>query len=427
MTRGVWPLLAAALGGRVCAAQVANLTFFADVDPAGCTIGRSCTNGGIPQNRGVCVVSRTGSFACWDVCNPNHASDSFRANNNVMVTMTLKGMVETVRAGNNPTVSCPGFRGGDICPPGNDCPAGIAASYKVPEGRGMCVIDPDGYMSRACWDMCDTTILTSAFALGTPEGTKTKILNVRGSTACPRLQWWGILLTVLGVLGLIFLCVGLGIMLRRRAGSKSRESGELKDFTQGLHEEADEGMDQGDVYDRGLGDYQQEPAAEMMPPEPPRQDSIRPPVHDMPAYQPYYDQGSAGTSSYSANLPLPPATSSSPYSPSGRLQSMQQPSSPYSPGGRPIPGLQEPENLLNLTQQQLGQQALLGQSLAVPQQVVGYQASFTAPPMYGGLQMPQVGHMGGHSFHTVPPQSVQMTPGTGPMYFGGGVQSLRRG
>merc|ERR1711963_644039 len=102
------------------------------------------------------MPSATGTIrACWDVCNENHRPQEFMVDTNVAVTMSYAGMVETVRAGLNPMVRCPGnFHGGDPCPPGDLCTPRFRLRSDLPEGRGICIIDASEAEGRSCADMC---------------------------------------------------------------------------------------------------------------------------------------------------------------------------------------------------------------------------------------------------------------------------------
>jgi len=413
-------LLALGLGGCLAAAAAGNATanvtttpapaYHADSSPAGCTPGKSCTNGGMPAERGMCVMDASGAgAACWDVCNPAHSPGQYRVSTNPVVTMTYKGMVETVRSGLNPIVNCPGMKGGDPCPPGFQCPAEILSQSRVPKGQGLCVIDPNAPMSRACWDMCDFTKSVRRYTVGTAEGTATFVNGVR-SSVCPHMTWWFIALSVLGVVAVLLIIFGLGIFIRKtiaKRASKGRSRGAVeiadkpelgeelndRDYEQDVH--PDDPTSPHNEYARAGMAYQEPDAGhhmnDMLPPEPPRHDSMHAHLEQPFMEAPFYPDGTPGGTSRSMQALAPQL---------------------YSPTGHGIPGLTEPQNLLNLTQSALQQQHQLGaMTTAIHAPPVGHmQGSFAAPAMqssFAGVGMHQQ-QMGMQSFNTMPPSSVQM-------------------
>mmetsp|Transcript_14151 Transcript_14151/g.30724 ORF Transcript_14151/g.30724 Transcript_14151/m.30724 type:complete len:494 (-) Transcript_14151:354-1835(-) len=354
--------------------------FWFDADPASCVLGKACSDGGIPLERGLCVLTESNNRACWDVCNTHHPSGSYRINMNNMVTMTFKGMVETVRSGLNPSVHCSGMTNGDPCPPGDNCPNSMLARHKVPEGRGICVIDPQAHMSRSCWDMCDTRISMTKLTMGTAAGTEERVRAVRNSDTCPHLSFWKVMLIAVGVIGASASCCGLVMVLRKSAARRGKRSSRANpkelDFDEGAEDEENEYTQPGNGFQDGIMDRSGIPGHDL-PPQPPsaaelmmQQQQQQQQQQQMGFYQDgsgYYQGGS--------------------YSPTG--------------AGMPIPGLKEPENLLTMTQQALQQQsgmasyqtAIAANTVMSPQQQ--QQQQQLPPPPFGSLNSMGSMHRGG--------------------------------
>jgi len=207
-----------------------GVAYYDDIQHSQCTLGGNCSDGGIPENRGFCARGRHIGLgnACWDVCNLNHDPESFTTSDTLdRETMSFAGMVETVRAGLNPMVRCPGLEsGGDSCPPGEMCPEEMLTEFKILKGRGMCVIDAGQHHSRACWDMCDSRRNPQDYTMGTASGTAATVWAVRGSSVCPGTPWWAWALTVLGAMMMVTCGIGAFNVIKRLRKIRSRAAKE---------------------------------------------------------------------------------------------------------------------------------------------------------------------------------------------------------
>merc|ERR1712100_892979 len=67
----------------------------------------------------------------------------------------------------------------------------MSHARKIPEGRGICVVDAKGPGMRTCVDMCDMRIKVAEYTPGTAKGTQEKIEQARAGSAaephvCPQ-------------------------------------------------------------------------------------------------------------------------------------------------------------------------------------------------------------------------------------------------
>jgi len=222
------PLYPSALAlGNVTGRNASGKLYYADV-PTGvaCTLGKSCTDGGMPEERGLCVKSGAGS-ACWDVCNPGHAPRQYvvGADDDHHLNSGYAGLVAQVRAGENAYVQCPAeLEQGDPCPPGESCPGAMGREAGVPEDRGICVVDSGQASDRACWDMCDGSHDPEDYILGTVVGVSNKIKRARGSGVCPGGSWLPWILVAL--LGLCLLACCAGLLISQRVARRRSRGGE---------------------------------------------------------------------------------------------------------------------------------------------------------------------------------------------------------
>lgn len=221
----------------------------------------------MPSYRGICVASPNpgAGRACWDVCNFNHLPIHYSMGDTAPAPMQfgVKGMIESVRAGLNPLVKCPGNFGGDPCPPGSACPKEMSDMYSVSAGRGMCVLDESQPQDRACWDMCDSSKSPVSFTMGTPPGTESKVRGVRGSSRCPGTQWWKILLLILGIF-LIIGCIVGAIVVVRNQKKKSKSSSRRQDEDDRQQDYSTKFLEDGAPMDRQV--YDQPPINQDQPP-----------------------------------------------------------------------------------------------------------------------------------------------------------------
>lgn len=388
-----------------------------DAEPAACVLGQNCTDGGIPAYRGLCVVSRNpgAGKACWDVCNPNHAPESYQVNDNTAVTMSYAGMVETVRAGLNPMVRCPNnLHGGDPCPPGEPCTYEMRRFYNIPKGRGMCVIDANKPNSRACMDMCDTRKDPSAFTFGTPAGTASTVETTRANV-CPRMPWAVIILTFVGIVGFSSCCIGVLLWVRKTVSRRSKSRNLPLSSAYDQEADGNPDLDSAEVMRDPLADdvrmgsedpsspqneyarpgrLHGEPDAarepDLLPPEPPRVASSRP-------QESVYAQAPTQADSMPPMF-LGSAPSSRAQVPSGfgghHGSNSRAQSGSFTPGPR-IPGLSEPNLLPNIGALQA----------AGPQQfVLGATHGMNANPLLSSTMSSQPG-AAMPSFHTKVPSS----------------------
>jgi len=415
-----------------------------DVEAANCVLGKNCSDGGMDPLRGLCVLSTSpGGKACWDVCNPKHSPQQYKVNNNAAVTMSYAGMVESVRAGLNPMVSCPNLEGGDPCPPGDFCPAAMLAEFKILKGRGMCVIDPNQHTSRSCWDMCNFHRSVSEFTMGTPEGTGATVSATRASGICPGTPWWFYPVVGLSILAIIGCCAGLFVAVKhvgaRRLRSRkeslvesryNEEQRDYKEYGEPMHEDLAGGMSQpreSAAPPPAAHEYMMQQPQEQIyaqPPQTPASPQAQEPLAGL------YDGGA----SRQVQTGPPPQGMQQQFSPMGMstpntvpggvgLLSPQGLDNTHLTGGSMrIPGLDEPNLLNSMPSLQVGgsehyhqQQYRLGTTQPATQVL---QNSFQGQP---------VGTVGMPSFHTQvpmnymagasPPGSIQMQPGVQPGFF----------
>lgn len=189
-----------------------------------CTIMQNCPLRGNFPNRGICVsVPQMGGTQCWDVCNPSHnASDYMVAGGGQIDVMNFVAseLVSQVRAGLNNNVTCPKQLQLTVtsmqCPIGDACPKNLRHQFKVPYGRGLCVVKGDEKHGFACFDMCDYRIPASRFSEGAHQGIALQVMNFRSSGACQNKPWLPWVMALLFLL-LIAGCFGLYYIQRRRS------------------------------------------------------------------------------------------------------------------------------------------------------------------------------------------------------------------
>lgn len=450
------PSTADAVAAQAVAATTAapEPPYYQDVEPANCVLGYNCTDGGMPVYRGICVQAKNpgAGRACWDVCNPNHAPAAYNSSEvyNPVLLASTTGMIQAVRANLNPIVTCPNLLGGDPCKPGEMCGADFLTAFAVPEGRGICVLDDTQARDRGCWDMCDHRKNAVDYTMGTASGTESKIMDVRGSSACPGLQWWQILLIVLVVLLVLACLAGVGYVVMFGKGRGKSHPALLKQKHGGLEAEprdyqeeypemqGGQMMEAGGMDGGSFGDDHQAQhyrgqqgggfSEDMMapPPSPPRQGhSQSREVFLEEAYGPPPQEPPRGY--YAEQGPVSPPEQQYQHHPQQQQQyyapdpqPLQEPvESSFYPSGAPsasmmgttsglrIPGLDEP-NLLGHVGQMMHQQVpTLPQSPALLSSSSNPLGSFNfAPGQQASLQQPVM-----PSFHTqLPPMYGQQTP-----------------
>jgi len=407
-------------------ATTTKASAFPDVGET-CTLKYNCTgNGAIPLERGVCVQgSANGGTTCRDVCNGKYAPQQYLVGTNAQENSAFAGIVEEVRCGRNLFVQCPADLADcpDICPLGTECPRHMLKKFKIPEGRGICVIQPGQDRSRACWDMCDASKLSSKYTEGTSADVQTKVEQTRSSTTCPAGRWWPIVIGTLVAL-LVCSCCAAALVAQRNRKNKQRAGrsegaaapplnrydndpeldgyGEQEGYAS-MGEPTQRDMpspheDQLQMEDmRAQREYQmQQQQFQALPPEPPREepsarqsqrpgsqrDDMQRNLIDVGSYR----SGGSPPSPQQAHYGMPPASSS-----------------------MAIPGLSEPNLFANIQPLQMpGQQgSSLMPSMSQPPAMTQYRTqsmgaqsySTQVPPAYMTSQMAS------------PPTSVQVGPG----------------
>eukprot|EP00435_Cladocopium_sp_Y103_P055925 s912_g18.t1 len=156
-------------------------------------VSQNCPLQGNFPNRGLCVsVPQMGGTQCWDVCNPSHnASDYMVAGGGQIDVMNFVASVRPLAYSVR-----------------DACPKNLRHQFKVPYGRGLCVVKGDEKHGFACFDMCDYRIPASRFSEGAHQGIALQVMNFRSSGACQNKPWLPWVIALL-FLFLIAGCFGL--------------------------------------------------------------------------------------------------------------------------------------------------------------------------------------------------------------------------
>mmetsp|Transcript_16135 Transcript_16135/g.25810 ORF Transcript_16135/g.25810 Transcript_16135/m.25810 type:complete len:449 (+) Transcript_16135:68-1414(+) len=245
-------LLAAVEGTTVNATWPVADVFPDKLNPT-CTPNRGCQLGSThaANLRSLCVASPGKPNYCWDVCNPAHAAEEYLETTNDIdfKNRLARDMVEEVRKGLNPAVSCPRslqkyLKGVDACSPGDKCGESLRRQFHVAKGQGMCVVEPGNSRGRVCWSMCDTKKPATKYALGATADIAATVIQFRDSGSCNPSNWltWVIALLVIALL--TSLCV-LGVFTyRKRRGDRSRKEESLADSLADDYEDDGPGVEE---------------------------------------------------------------------------------------------------------------------------------------------------------------------------------------
>eukprot|EP00811_Abedinium_folium_P032257 NODE_5329_length_1782_cov_12.354079.p1 GENE.NODE_5329_length_1782_cov_12.354079~~NODE_5329_length_1782_cov_12.354079.p1 ORF type:complete len:509 (-),score=120.76 NODE_5329_length_1782_cov_12.354079:162-1688(-) len=219
-----------------------------DAEDPTCILGLGCHAGGIPPERGLCVL-RGEHHECWDACNRRHHPTEYDVGSKGE-NLAYHQLVISVRTGNNAAVGCieetinglPDITG---CEPGDPC------AFNNDRNRGICVLTGEPITTPGatpneqvqCWDVCDTSHDMATFAVGAPLGTQHQVASMRYNCPTSSLPWrtfWIFLVIVLICVSVLAAFIVLSPEVFRKGhgnrgmGLRSQQENQYPEDSQGM-------------------------------------------------------------------------------------------------------------------------------------------------------------------------------------------------